>query len=100
MLILWHRWSGSFDSSAVETAVDELTKSVVDEWITNLWYSAITSDQEAPKELHILIKGVIAEIAQRTKHVNLITLLSRLVSCRIMKLLTLIYPFSGSAEKG
>ena len=57
--------------------MDELTRCVINEWVTNLWYSSITPDQEAPEELRILINGVIAEVAQRAKRVNLITLLSR-----------------------
>jgi sorting nexin-13 len=72
-----NRWRHSFDSPIVEEAVDELTRCVVNEWVTNLWYSAITPDEDAPMELRILINGVIAEVAQRAKRVNLITLLSR-----------------------
>lgn len=72
-----NRWRHSFDSPAVEAAVDELTRKLIDEWVTNLWYSSVTPDQEAPEELRILINGVIAEVAQRAKRVNLITLLSK-----------------------
>ncbi|KAG0586098.1 hypothetical protein KC19_2G064000 [Ceratodon purpureus] len=72
-----NRWRHSFDSPAVEAAVDEFTKSLIDEWVTNLWYSSITPDQEVPEELRILVNGVIAEVAQRAKRVNLITLLSK-----------------------
>lgn len=74
---LFGRWRHNINSPAVEAAVDELTRCVINEWVTNLWYSSITPDQEAPEELRILINGVIAEVAQRAKRVNLITLLSR-----------------------
>lgn len=57
--------------------MDQLTRCVIDEFVTSLWYSSITPDQEAPEELRILLNGVIAEVANRAKHVNLITLLSR-----------------------
>lgn len=57
--------------------MDELTRCVIDEFITSLWYSSITSDQEAPEELRILLNGVIAEVAHRAKRVDLVTLLSR-----------------------
>lgn len=57
--------------------MDELTRCVIDEFITSLWYSSITPDQEAPEELRILLNGVIAEVAHRAKRVDLVTLLSR-----------------------
>lgn len=72
-----NRWRHQFDSPVVEAAVDDLTKGIIDEWVTNLWYSSVTPDREAPEELRILINGVVAEVAQRAKRVNLITLLSR-----------------------
>lgn len=71
------RWRRIIDSPVVEEAVDQLTRCVIDEFVTSLWYSSITPDQEAPEELRILLNGVIAEVANRAKHVNLITLLSR-----------------------
>lgn len=57
--------------------MDLLTRSVIDEFVTNMWYNSITPDQEVPEELRILLNGVIAEVASRAKRVNLITLLSR-----------------------
>lgn len=57
--------------------MDLLTRSVIDEFVTDMWYASITSDKEAPEELRILLNGVIAEVASRAKRVNLITLLSR-----------------------
>ena len=65
------------DSPVVEEAVDELTKAVIDEFITGLWYSSITPDLEAPEEVRILLNGVIAEVVQRAKRVNPVTLLSK-----------------------
>ena len=72
-----NRWRYSFDSPAVEAAVDDFSRSLINEWVTNLWYSSVTPDQEVPEELRTLINGVIAEVAQRAKRVNLITLLSK-----------------------
>lgn len=57
--------------------MDELTRAVIDEFVTSLWYTSITPDQEAPEELRLLLNGVIAEVAQRAKRVNLVTLLSK-----------------------
>jgi hypothetical protein len=74
------RWRRIIDSPVVEEAVDELTRAVIHEFVTGLWFSLITPDQEAPEELRILLNGVIAEVAQRAKRVNLITLLSKYAS--------------------
>lgn len=60
--------------------MDELTRSVIGEFVTGLWYSSITPDQEAPEELRVLLNGVIAEVAYRAKRVNLMTLLSKYAS--------------------
>ena len=75
-----NRWRRIINSPAVEEAVDGLSRAVVDEFITDLWYSSITPDQEAPEELRILLNGVIAEVAQRARRVNLTTLLSKYAS--------------------
>ncbi|XP_024394619.1 uncharacterized protein [Physcomitrium patens] len=73
----FHATVNKFDSASVEAAVNELTRSLVDEWVTNLWYSSVTPDEEAPEELRIFMNGMIGEVAQRVKRVNLITLLSQ-----------------------
>lgn len=67
--------------------MDQLTRCVVDEFVTSLWYSSITPDEEVPEELRILLNGVIAEVANRAKHVNLITLLSRYHSVNLLFML-------------
>ncbi|KAL2633125.1 hypothetical protein R1flu_004604 [Riccia fluitans] len=61
----------------VEAALNDLTKTVVQEWVTGLWFSSLSSDHEFPDELQALINGVLAEVAQRAKRVNLITLLTQ-----------------------
>jgi sorting nexin-13 len=58
-------------------AVDELTKCLIDEWVTNLWYSSLTPDQEFPEELRLLINNVIGELARRVKRVDLMALICR-----------------------
>ena len=50
---------------------------MIDEFITSLWYTSITPDQEVPEELRMFLNGVIAEVASRGKQVNLMTLLSQ-----------------------
>eukprot|EP01018_Ginkgo_biloba_P001848 Gb_00123 [translate_table: standard] len=70
-------WRRKVDSPAVEAAIDQLTKHLVAEWITDLWYKLITPDQDAPEELMKIMNGVIGEICMRAKDVNLIDLLTR-----------------------
>ncbi|CAM6023362.1 unnamed protein product [Sphagnum balticum] len=71
------RWRHNIDSPSVEVAVDELTKCLIDEWVTNLWYSSLTPDQEFPEELRLLINNVIGELARRVKRVDLMALICR-----------------------
>ncbi|CAM6069457.1 unnamed protein product, partial [Sphagnum tenellum] len=72
-----NRWRHNIDSPSIEAAVDDLTKSVVDEWVTNLWYASLTPDHEFPEELQLLINNVIGELARRVKRVDLMELISR-----------------------
>jgi sorting nexin-13 len=74
---LGDRWRHNIDSPSVEVAVDELTKCLIDEWVTNLWYSSLTPDQEFPEELRLLINNVIGELARRVKRVDLMALICR-----------------------
>ncbi|KAJ7560453.1 hypothetical protein O6H91_04G130700 [Diphasiastrum complanatum] len=71
------RWRKKIDAPAVEAAVDEFTRRLVHELIVDLWYSSITSDQEAPNELIVIINELLGEVSQRAKRVNLISLLTR-----------------------
>lgn len=74
---LGDRWRHNIDSPSVEVAVDELTKCLIDEWVTNLWYSSLTPDQEFPEELRLLINNVIGELARRVKRVDLMAFICR-----------------------
>eukprot|EP00252_Welwitschia_mirabilis_P001998 TRINITY_DN11955_c0_g1_i1.p1 TRINITY_DN11955_c0_g1~~TRINITY_DN11955_c0_g1_i1.p1 ORF type:complete len:1176 (+),score=264.58 TRINITY_DN11955_c0_g1_i1:313-3840(+) len=70
-------WRRKVDSPSVEAAMDKLSRHLVSEWITGLWYGKITPDRDAPEELAIIINGVLGEICVRAKDVNLIDLLTR-----------------------
>ncbi|KAH9300580.1 hypothetical protein KI387_012163 [Taxus chinensis] len=70
-------WRQKVDSPVVEAAIDQLTRHLVSEWMTNLWYRKVTPDQDAPEELINIINGVLGEICMRAKDVNLIDLLTR-----------------------
>ncbi|KAL3694595.1 hypothetical protein R1sor_008246 [Riccia sorocarpa] len=61
----------------VEAALSDLTKAVVQEFVTGLWYASLSSDHEFPDELQALINGILAEVAQRARRINLITLLTQ-----------------------
>lgn len=71
------KWKRKIDSPVIATAVEEFTRSIVQEFITDLWYSSITPDQEFPDQICLLINDVLGEVSQRLKHINLIDLLTR-----------------------
>lgn len=71
------KWKRNIDSPVVEVAVDEFTQKIVQEFVTDLWYSSITPDQEVPEQIRLVINDVIGEISQRVRHINLIDLLTR-----------------------
>ena len=70
-------WRRKVNSPVVEDAIDHFTRHIVSEWVTDLWYSRITSDRQGPEELVHIINGVLAEISSRMRNVNLIDLLTR-----------------------
>lgn len=70
-------WRAKVNSPAVEAAIEQLTRHLVSEWVTDLWYSRITPDKDAPEELVQIINGVLGEISSRARDVNLIYLLTR-----------------------
>ncbi|CAI9753803.1 unnamed protein product [Fraxinus pennsylvanica] len=70
-------WKLKVNSPVVEDAIDQFTRHIVSEWVTNLWYSRITPDKNGPEELVQIINGVLGEISRRMRSVNLIDLLTR-----------------------
>lgn len=71
------RWRRKTDSPLVEAAVDDFINKILQDFLVDLWYSAITPDKEAPDQVHMLIKDVIGEISGRIKQINLVDLLTR-----------------------
>lgn len=71
------RWRRKIDSPLVEAAVDDFINKILQDFVIDLWYSAITPDKEAPEQVHTLIKDVIGEISGRIKEINLVDLLTR-----------------------
>ncbi|CAM6107993.1 unnamed protein product [Calypogeia fissa] len=70
-------WRLGIEAPEVEAALEEITKSVVNEWVTNLWFRSLSPNQEFPEELANLINSVFAELSRRVKKINLITLLTQ-----------------------
>lgn len=70
-------WRRKVNSPTVEAAIDQFTRHIVSEWVTDLWYSRITPDKNGPEELVGIINGVLGEISSRARDVNLIDLLIR-----------------------
>ncbi|KAL3322242.1 hypothetical protein AABB24_039730 [Solanum stoloniferum] len=70
-------WRKKVNSPAVEEAIDHFTRHIVSEWVTDLWYSRITSDTQGPEELVQIMNGVLGEISCRMRTINLIDLITR-----------------------
>ncbi|KAI3455431.1 hypothetical protein Pfo_012094 [Paulownia fortunei] len=70
-------WKHKVNSPVVEDAIDQFTRHIVSEWVTDLWYSRITPDRQGPEELVLIMNGVIGEISSRMRNINLIDLLTR-----------------------
>lgn len=76
-------WKNKVNSPVVEDALDHFTRHIVSEWVTDLWYSHITTDRQGPEELVLIMNGVLAEISIRMRNVNLLDLLTRFLSLYI-----------------
>ncbi|RVW87973.1 hypothetical protein CK203_033885 [Vitis vinifera] len=61
-------WRRKVNSSVVEDAIDQFTRHLVSEWVTDLWYSRITPDKEGPEELVQIMNGVLGEISSRARN--------------------------------
>ncbi|XP_073143933.1 uncharacterized protein [Henckelia pumila] len=70
-------WKNKVNSPVVEEALDHFTRHIISEWVTDLWYSRITTDRQGPEELVLIMNGVLAEISSRMRNVNLLDLLTR-----------------------
>ncbi|KAL7002767.1 hypothetical protein U1Q18_003923 [Sarracenia purpurea var. burkii] len=71
------KWKRKIDSPVVEASMEEFVSKLVQDFVTDLWYSDITPDKEAPDLMHAIIMDVLGEISGRVKEINLIDLLTR-----------------------
>ncbi|KAK1286497.1 hypothetical protein QJS10_CPB20g00708 [Acorus calamus] len=60
-------WRRKVNSPAVETAMDQFTRHLISEWVTDLWYSRITPDKAGPEVLVDTMNSVLGEIAFRAR---------------------------------
>ncbi|KAL1538354.1 hypothetical protein AAHA92_27110 [Salvia divinorum] len=70
-------WKHDVNSPVVEGAIDQFTRHIVSEWVTDLWYSRITPDRQGPEEIILIMNGVLGVISNRMRNINLIDLLTR-----------------------
>ncbi|MCO5578211.1 hypothetical protein L7F22_032049 [Adiantum nelumboides] len=70
-------WRRKIDSPIIEEAIDGFTRRIVQEFVTNLWYSALSPDQDVPEQIRLLVIDIFGEVGQRVKRINLINLLTR-----------------------
>ncbi|XVF26747.1 hypothetical protein REPUB_Repub14bG0045000 [Reevesia pubescens] len=69
-------WRRKVKSPVVEDAIDHFTRHLISEWVTDLWYSRLTPAKEGPEELVQIINGVLGELSDRMRNINLIELLT------------------------
>lgn len=70
-------WRRKIDSPVIEAAVDDFTRRIVQEFVTDSWYSALSPDKDVPEQIRLLINDIFGELGQRVKRINLINLLTR-----------------------
>ncbi|KAG5548057.1 hypothetical protein RHGRI_013676 [Rhododendron griersonianum] len=71
------KWKKKIDAPVVEASMEEFVNKLLQDFVTDLWYSDITPDKEAPELMHGIIMDVLAEISGRVKEINLVDLLTR-----------------------
>lgn len=70
------KWKRKIDSPVVESAMEEFISKVLKDFVTDLWYSEITPDKEAPELIRAVIMDALG-VAGRAKDINLVDLLTR-----------------------
>ncbi|KAF5751138.1 Phox-associated domain Phox-like Sorting nexin C-terminal putative isoform 1 [Tripterygium wilfordii] len=71
------KWKRKIDSPIVEAAITDFINKILQDFVTDLWYSDITPDREAPRLMHAVIMDAIGEISGRVKEINLVDLLTK-----------------------
>ncbi|CAN1317516.1 Sorting nexin-13 [Linum perenne] len=71
------QWRKKVNSPVVEDAINNFTRHLVSEWVTDLWYGRLTPDKQGPEELVEIMNGVLGELSARFRDINLLDLLTR-----------------------
>ena len=79
-------WRRKFESPAIEASVDNFTRHIVKEFVTDSWYSGLSPDRNVPEQIRYFIKDILAELGQRIKRINLINLITRYSSHNLKRL--------------
>ncbi|CAN0858604.1 Sorting nexin-16 [Linum grandiflorum] len=92
-------WRKKVNSPAVEDAINNFTRHLVSEWVTDLWYGRLTPDKQGPEELVEIINGVLGELSARLRDINLLDLLTRDIINLICSHLILFRASQAKIEK-
>ncbi|KAL6568152.1 hypothetical protein OROHE_003836 [Orobanche hederae] len=92
-------WRRKVNSPVVEDAIDQFTRHIVSEWVTDLWYSRITPDRQGPEEIVLIMNAVIGAIGSRMRNINLIDLLTRDIAIIVCHRLDLFRASNTKIEK-
>lgn len=92
-------WRRKISSPVIEEAVDDFTRRIVQEFVTNLWYSALSPDKDVPEQIRLLVNDIFGELGQRVKRINLINLLTRDVVDLVGNHLKLFRQMRGSIKR-
>lgn len=92
-------WRRKIDSPVIEEAIDDFTRRIVQEFVTNLWYSALSPDQDVPEQIRLLVNDIFGELGQRVKRINLINLLTRDIVDLVGNHLELFRQVRGSIKR-
>lgn len=71
------KWKRKINSPIVKAAMEEFVNKLLHDFVTDMWYSDITPDKEAPELMRAIIMDVLGEIYGRFKEMNLVDLLTR-----------------------
>ncbi|CAL5378687.1 unnamed protein product [Camellia sinensis] len=71
------KWKRKIDSPVVEAAIEEFVNKILQDFVSDLWYSEITPDKEVPELIRAVIMDALGEVSGRVKEINLVDLVTR-----------------------
>ena len=73
------KWKRKIDSPVVEAAIEEFVNKILQDFVSDLWYSEITPDKEAHELIRAVIMDALGEVSGRVKEINLVDLVTRYI---------------------